>query len=247
LQSLVVVSSVYGVLAGSYFGVSPTQDSGAGSWLAYLHVLDINDFNTMMKLAIGVGVLHLILANAMVAWIDRRSLRLLAPVGWIGVIGCSYLLWLEYLAATAFSLMDSAFTPKILIGFMLILLFSSDRKITRITDLWWRLLEGFRSLYGLTSAFGDVLSYMRLFALGLSSASLAVTFNNLAVTARDAVPAGGEVLFVLILLFGHGLNFALGIMSGVIHGLRLNLLEFYNWGIKGEGYPFNAFKKRGRF
>jgi V/A-type H+-transporting ATPase subunit I len=34
-------------------------------------------------------------------------------------------------------------------------------------------------------------------------------------------------------------------MSGVIHGLRLNLLEFYNWGVKGEGYPFKAFKKRG--
>jgi V/A-type H+-transporting ATPase subunit I len=86
---------------------------------------------------------------------------------------------------------------------------------------------------------------MRLFALGLSSASLAITFNALAISARDAMPTGGFIVFALILLFGHGLNFALGIMSGVIHGLRLNLLEFYNWGIQDEGYAFKAFKKRG--
>ena len=84
---------------------------------------------------------------------------------------------------------------------------------------------------------------MRLFALGLSSASLAVTFNQLAVSASESVPAGGFILFTLIILFGHVLNFILAIMSGVIHGLRLNLLEFYNWSIEGEGYPFEAFKR----
>ena len=107
------------------------------------------------------------------------------------------------------------------------------------------MFDGASALYGLSKAFGDVLSYMRLFALGLSSASLAVTFNALAIEARDSVSAGGFILFALIILLGHGLNFVLGIMSGVIHGLRLNLLEFYNWGVKGEGYPFKAFKKRG--
>ena len=63
--------------------------------------------------------------------------------------------------------------------------------------------------------------------------------------ARDSVSVGGFLLFALIIVFGHGLNLVLAIMSGVIHGLRLNLMEFYNWGIQGEGYPFKAFAKRG--
>ena len=70
-------------------------------------------------------------------------------------------------------------------------------------------------------------------------------FENGRISARDAMPTGGFIVFALILLCGHGLNFALGIMSGVIHGLRLNLLEFYNWGIQDEGYAFKAFKKTG--
>jgi V/A-type H+-transporting ATPase subunit I len=46
------------------------------------------------------------------------------------------------------------------------------------------------------------------------------------------------------LLIGHTLNIMLGIMSGVVHGLRLNFIEFYNWSVSDEGYPFNAFSKK---
>ncbi len=239
--SLIACSFVYGTLVGSYFGITPSS----GTLLSYLHLLDMSDFSGMMKLSIGAGVLHLIVANAMVAWTDRQSLKALSSIGWILVIGFSYRMWLEYMGADSFQLAASPNGQVIWVGLLLILLFSSHRKMTRVTDLLMRLLDGVKALYGLSKAFGDVLSYMRLFALGLSSASLAVTFNNLAVEARDSVSAGGFILFALIILLGHGLNFVLGIMSGVIHGLRLNLLEFYNWGVKGEGYPFKAFRKRG--
>ncbi len=46
---------------------------------------------------------------------------------------------------------------------------------------------------------------------------------------------------VIILLLGHGVNLLLAIMGGVVHGLRLNFIEFYNWGQPGEGYPFVPF------
>jgi V/A-type H+-transporting ATPase subunit I len=49
---------------------------------------------------------------------------------------------------------------------------------------------------------------------------------------------------LLILLVGHALNLALGVMSGVVHGLRLNFIEFYDWALSGEGYPFKAFRKK---
>ncbi len=107
-----------------------------------------------------------------------------------------------------------------------------------------RLVDGLLALTGITKLFGDVLSYLRLFALGLASASLAMTFNKLAVDVAAALPAIGLLFKVLILLVGHLLNFGLTVISGVIHGLRLNLIEFYNWSLADEGYAFQPFAKQ---
>ncbi|MGD9172096.1 MAG: V-type ATP synthase subunit I, partial [Candidatus Thiodiazotropha sp.] len=77
------------------------------------------------------------------------------------------------------------------------------------------------------------------------SASLALTFNDLARQLAEAHPGMGLLFSLLILLVGHLLNILLSLMSGVVHGLRLNFIEFYNWGLSEEGYPFRAFAKRG--
>ena len=58
------------------------------------------------------------------------------------------------------------------------------------------------------------------------------------------MPGLGLFFAILILLLGHALNLALSIMSGVVHGLRLNFIEFYNWGMSEEGYPFKAFARK---
>ena len=68
--AIVTASVVYGVLVGSYFGVTPPGDT----FLGRLQILDINDFDSMMTFAIGVGGLHVLLANMMVAWNRRSSL-----------------------------------------------------------------------------------------------------------------------------------------------------------------------------
>jgi V/A-type H+-transporting ATPase subunit I len=107
-----------------------------------------------------------------------------------------------------------------------------------------RIMDGIFSLKGLLNVFGDVLSYMRLFALGLASASLAMTFNDLAKDAYTSIAGGGLLIAILILLIGHGLNLILSLMSGVVHGLRLNYIEFYNWGQTEEGTPFQTFARK---
>lgn len=240
--SMLGCAVAYGVLVGSYFGATPPE----GSLLAKLHVLDLHDFNSMMKISLGVGVLHLLIAHAMVLWVNRHSRQALASLGWILGIGGSFALWLQYMATDdSFRLAQSPFFWCLPIWFLLVLTCTGERPIRSIKDVALQLFDGLGGVMGLTKAFGDVLSYMRLFALGLAGASLAATFNSLAVTARDSVSVGGFLLFALIIIFGHGLNLVLAIMSGVIHGLRLNLMEFYNWGIHGEGYPFKAFAKRG--
>jgi len=231
----------YGVLVGSYFGVTPEP----GSALAELHLLDLNDFPSMMKISLAVGVAHLILAQAMVLRANRHSRTALAALGWIIGIAGSFGLWLDYMSSEKWQLTQSPLFWSLPIWLVLVAGCSGGRPIHSFKDFLLHLVDGVGGVLGITKAFGDVLSYMRLFALGLAGASLAATFNNLAVQARDSVDVGGFLLFILIVIFGHGLNLALAIMSGVIHGLRLNLMEFYNWGIQGEGYPFKAFAKRG--
>jgi V/A-type H+-transporting ATPase subunit I len=125
-------------------------------------------------------------------------------------------------------------------GGLLILLFSGHGK-----KFGSRLLSGVMALARLSGAFGDILSYLRLFALGLASASLAVTFNQLARDIAHSVPGAGLLFAFLIILVGHALNFSLAVVSGFIHGLRLNFIEFFNWSMYEEGKPFRPFAKKG--
>ena len=226
---------IYGVMVGSYFGISPPQDS----LLANLKLLDIRDFNTMMTLSIVVGVIHIVLANGMVAYLNRMRAIALSSVGWIAAIVGGLLIWLG--AGTSW---QSVGITLLALGALLILLFSSERPVNTPTDWLWRLVDGGRRLFTAMSAFGDVLSYMRLFALGLASASLAATFNDLARDAHAALPGLGLLAAALIIIVGHGLNLALSLMSGVVHGLRLNFIEFYKWGLPEEGTPFRKFARK---
>jgi V/A-type H+/Na+-transporting ATPase subunit I len=107
-----------------------------------------------------------------------------------------------------------------------------------------RCLSGLLGFARVTSAFGDVLSYLRLFALGLASASLAVAFNGMAGRLGESMGGIGLLCVLLVLVIGHGLNFVLGISSAVIHGLRLNVIEFFNWGMTEEGKLFRPLKRK---
>lgn len=233
------VSMVWGVLTGGYFGYSPSGPH----LIAQLKLFDINDFDSMMRLSIAVGVAHIALANTIRAYRRRSSPAGLASVGWIGLVVGGFCFWLSETMSLAS--LRQASMASIGLGAVLLLLFSSERRLRKWSDIFWRLLDGVKSLIGITQLFGDVLSYMRLFALGLASASLALTFNQLAAQVYHALPGPGLLFSILILIVGHVLNLMLCLMSGLVHGLRLNFIEFYNWSVSDEGYPFKAFSKKG--
>ena len=234
--SLFGCTIVYGAMVGSYFGLTPADDS----LLGFLHIMDINDFDTMMRLSIIVGVLHIGFANLMMAWVYRGKSIAFAKLGWMAAIAGGLLFWLTDAASGWRSVASVIIATAVL----MIVLFSSERPINKVTDYIWRLLDGIFSLKNTMNAFGDVLSYMRLFALGLASASLAITFNNLAKDAYTALPGLGFLIALLILVIGHLLNLGLSFMSGVIHGLRLNFIEFYNWGLPEDGTVFRRFSRK---
>ena len=233
------VGIVWGAMIGSYFGASP-----GGGLLDSIAFVDLNDYNAMMKLSVFVGVAHLIVANVMTAWVNRSSSYALSPIGWALIMGGGLSIWFGMTETLPESFADLIGPAMMAIGGAFVFLFTSTRKVRSAGDLFLRGLDGLKAVYSITSAFGDVLSYMRLFALGLSGASLAMTFNSLAMDVLHSSPVIGVLFAGLILLLGHVLNFALCIMSGVVHGMRLNVIEFVNWGLSDEGYPFKAFSKK---
>jgi V/A-type H+-transporting ATPase subunit I len=231
---LIGASVVWGILAGSYFGISPPE----GSWLAALHVFDLRDASSMMALTIMIGVAHIGFANAVDVWRHRSSSAALAPAGWIAMLLGAVALAFGA-SETGSQAMKNVGIGTLGTGAALVLLFTGVGATAGS-----RFLQGLQGLWRITNAFGDVLSYLRLFALGLASASLAIAFNDLAMQVADSVPGLGILLAGLVLLIGHTLNFVLAIVSGFVHGLRLNVIEFFNWSMKEEGRPFRAFEKK---
>lgn len=233
LLTIVIFSCIFGILVGSYFGISPN----AASFLGRLHILSIHNTKMMMALCIVIGSLHIIFANLMNAKRFNRFVDALSSIGWAGIVSGG----LVYAAGGFFTL-----TPAKTIGLavmvfsaLLIVIFSAKEG-----NVFVRLVKGLMALTKVTSAFGDILSYLRLFALGLASASLASSFNTMASHIRSNVPEVGLLFALLILLFGHGLNILLGIAGGLIHGLRLNVIEFFNWGLQEDGKLFQPLNKK---
>jgi V/A-type H+-transporting ATPase subunit I len=241
LVALVASSIVYGVLVGSFFGVTPPK----GSWLARAHVLDAGDQRQMMLISLGVGVVHLTSANLVAAWERRRTSRALSSLGWALALVAAFV---TALAKTTSGLARWASLGfgGLALGGLLVLLFSSDRPLSLAPRaILGRLLDGLHGLTESSKAFGDVLSYLRLFALGLASIKLAEAFNHLAASSF-ALRGVGILLGLVVLLVGHVINFAMGIMGGVVHGLRLNVIEFFNWSLPEEGALFHAFSRKAR-
>ncbi|HBE71222.1 MAG TPA: V-type ATP synthase subunit I [Planctomycetaceae bacterium] len=243
---LISFTVVYGMLVGSYFGVEPF----VGSWLDHLRIRIggqpmMENQNAMMTLSVAIGVAHLALANLISAWQARRSLRCLGHFGWSismiagFLVGAGTLLEISQLTAIGI--------PGLYLGGVCILLFSSTRPLLTINPKTHalRLMDGIMQIPNLSKAFGDVLSYLRLFALGLASAQLAITFNDLATKTFHSGGAG-VALALLIIIVGHSINFLLGLMGGVVHGLRLNCIEFFNWSLQEEGYPFQPFARKAK-
>ena len=92
-------------------------------------------------------------------------------------------------------------------------------------------LKGFGEIANLVQVFCDVLSYLRLYALGLAGAVMAQTFNELGMDI-------GLVFGFIVILLGHSINIVLGLVAGVIHGLRLNFIEWYHYSFVGGGRLF---------
>ena len=237
--ALVISAIVYGILVGSYFGVAPP----ANSWLARLHVLDAEDQVLMMWLAIGIGATHLVYANLVIAWRHRKSLSALHALGWACIIlggfcaglGKSYV----HLAQ-----LFSVGVGGLGLGALLVLLFTSKRPLGLAPKLLFgRLVDGLKGLCRPVQSLWRCAELPPTFCAGTGGDQARRGFQLLG-RQRLRAQRRGVLLGLLVLVAGHAINFAMGIMGGVVHGLRLNLIEFFNWSLHEEGEQFRVFANK---
>jgi len=203
---------IWGLLTGTFFGQSWFLAAG------YTPVVpQLNETSFMQTFCFFLGALHLSIAHIWRAVLKFPSLTLCADIGWICV------LWTAFFLANTL-ILGNSFPPYgiwlIAAGILLVVLFTHPQR---------NFLKGIATGLGtialsLVNNFTDVISYIRLYAVGLATLAIAETTNTLAFGFGDGIVA--LVVGVVILITGHGLNIILGPMSVLVHGVRLNVLEF---------------------
>lgn len=204
---------IWGILTGTFFGHEWVLKAGYKP-LAPMLV----DEKGLQRFCFFLGALHLSLAHGWRAWLKAPALSALADVGWICI------LWAAFLITKLLILGDNfPFFGKWLIicGILFVIFFTKPQK-----NILKAIASGLGSLaLSLMNNFTDVVSYVRLFAVGLAGVAIADAFNAMAaMVGRGNVFA--IIAGILIALIGHALGIMLGPVSVLVHGVRLNVLEF---------------------
>jgi V/A-type H+-transporting ATPase subunit I len=217
----------WGVLTANYFGMTLPD----GSFLAKIALIDGDNIELMMKICFTIGLVHLTLAHLWTFISVINSLKAVAEVGWLMTLWAAYFLAMFVIAGVEFP-MVMAYVGGL--GIVLALIFSGS--LLSVAGI-------FQFPFAVINCFSDIASYLRLFAVGAAALALAQVFNGM---AGDLIAGGGALGILgglLILLLGHSLNLVLGLLSVLVHGLRLNLLEFSGHiGLEWAGFKYNPFK-----
>jgi V/A-type H+-transporting ATPase subunit I len=228
-----IATIIWGALSNTWFGAHPAALSNTVS--RWLTLPGGKGDSNMMLICFTLGVFHLSVARVWNAIVLFPDSKFLAQVGWVGVIWFMY-----FLSGSIVGVLPMPLAMKIVFGvsILLIVLFMLKKSELKsgAADLGMLPLN-------IISCLGDVISYVRLFAVGLAGVKVAENFNEMAISLD--LPIYLKIIpVVLILILGHALNFAMAGLSVLVHAVRLNTLEFSNHkGIAWAGIPFNPFRK----
>ncbi|MFH1360999.1 MAG: hypothetical protein ABIJ41_08245 [Candidatus Omnitrophota bacterium] len=207
-----IFTVVWGVFTGTFFGQiwlpSSVQPLFPG----------LRNNENIQALCFLIGGIHLSIAHIWRGLMKMPSLAALAEIGWLS------LLWGMFFLAK-FLILSHPFPSfglgLIITGPILVIFFSQPKKnMMKTISLG---LGDF--LVNLTNTFTDLVSYIRLFAVGLASVAVADAFNQIAMD-MGMNTLWTSLVAALVLVFGHLLNIVLGLMAVLVHGVRLNVLEF---------------------
>jgi V/A-type H+-transporting ATPase subunit I len=235
---------IFGALTGTFFGMNLIEmvDDGNLTWLASFRKYML-DSEKMFYFALILGAIQILYGMGIKAVNLSRQYGFrhsLSTLGWmLLIIGSAVLLMLRTEANQQF-INTSLYVLLGITGILILFMNNPDKNI------FINFGGGLWDVYSVvTGVLGDLLSYIRLFALGVSSAILGYVFNDLAMQMSGNVPVLSQIIFVLILLIGHGLNIFMASLGAFVHPLRLTFVEFYkNAGFQGGGKPYSPFTKK---
>ena len=245
-----ITTMVVGILTGMFFGINleevavlaPIKQYFITETNATVHVMG-GSYHPMMVFAILIGVFQILFAMGfkVVKITLRDGFKYAAyDCAWLVAL-VTLIVWAIFAGSLSTIGLYSIYAILGLCALFIMFYSNPDRKI-----LLLNIGGGLWGTYNMVSGLlGDVLSYIRLFALGLAGGILGNVFNALALQAGGACPSWiGWLPTLLILVFGHSLNFALCLISSVVHPMRLTFVEFYkNAGFEGGGKEYKPFKK----
>ena len=254
IAALGVGCTVIGYLMGGFFGMDLFAAEWIPEWMKipmFKHWIGdgkgfVAGYDVMMVLALVIGIVHLVLAITVKA--ISHSMRFgwratLSTWGWLLLIVGSLVgavLWgTSVLSADSFKVLWIVIAAVSALG---ILLFNTPGR-NPLMNIGGGLWDTYQTVTGLL---GDILSYLRLYALGMAGAMLGAAFNSLGQTILGDEPGILAWLFAAIVVtIGHVLNLLMACLGAFVHPLRLTFVEYFkNVGYEGVGKQYSPFSKR---
>lgn len=240
LLYLAAMTIVWGTLACSWFGINTALVPAFLRNLSIEGLVDPATKNSnIMFVSFTIGVVHLVLAHVIAIFTGKKNLKILAGLGSIAMLIGMYCVILNLIVSAERFPLHNWMLISIGAGFVLDFTFSNyDGSIG--AGILASLKDSISKILGLVNVFSDIMSYVRLWAVGLAGASISMAVNSIA-----GPMLGNALVFifgVLICVFGHGLNMALNVLSVVVHAVRLNSMEFSGHaGLAWSGIKYKPF------
>lgn len=237
-QWLGLSTVIMGIVGGTFFGIQllDVQVPWVEKFKAYM----LNS-QQLFNLALIIGVVQIIFGMFLKVanlWKQYGLSAALSTIGWlVAILGGGACYWLSTQGY------DTKI-PMYVVGAVAVLLIFVLNNVRR--NVFINIGAGLWDSYNMvTGLLGDTLSYIRLFALGISSAVLGLVFNDLAINMSGDIPVLKQLLMLIILVFGHSVNLFMAGLGSFVHPMRLTFVEFYkNAGFEGGGKKYQPFRKR---
>ena len=237
-----ISTTILGLIFGGYAGISPEHFPQFIQNLQVFDTTNSEDILTIMKITFGLGAFQLWFGTIVAGVHALKSKRFTEAF-------CEHFSWTLFFIAIAHStfFIDNAQASQYTtIG---ALVFISLCLSYKTKNIFLKAIVGpFNFIQEIIGWGSNILSYARLFALGLATGVIAMVFNEIAIIISQMLPVYiGIPMMIFIILFGHTLNIAINVLGAFIHSARLQFVEFFGKFLEGGGRRFKPFERKSRY
>lgn len=245
LLLLSVTTIIYGAISGTWFASKSIMEINFFQNLKMqaFKVDDDAQISLVMGISFFLGIVQLLIGVVQNFKKNFPKLKSFAQIGWFAILVAIYYLVLTLVVKRAdLSTYPQEMLYVLLGGVVFVFLFGAQEEGKSFIKGIIASLTNFLQLFlDVVGTFSDIMSYVRLFAVGLASVKIAETFNQLGAEMSD----GPIIIFgILVVILGHTINIVLGLMAILVHAVRLNILEYSGKvGVEWSGFKYEPFKK----